>query len=177
VDESYRSLRRLLSQRDSYARIAAKSAAGRLPRFPVALFGHIGDVYRRVETAGHDFGRIRELRLTTLVHEEPHESLAKLLGSADLLDFWPTVAAVTAGFGRVWKVRTEDELRHYVEVTRPDLAAILLFERAHEGQATPQMERAAELGGLQLAFECWVERLAEGTPRSGHRWRRGCSGR
>jgi hypothetical protein len=102
------------------------------------------------------------------VHEEPHESLAKLLGSADLLDFLPTVAAVTAGFGRVWKVRTED---------RPHLAAILLFELAHEGQATPQMERAAELGGLQLDFECWAARLAEGTPRSGHRWRGGRSGR
>lgn len=81
VDESPLSLRRLLSQQDSYPIIAANMASGQLPHFPVALFGHVGDVYRRVETAAdHDFDQIEELRLAALVHEEPQESLPTLLG-------------------------------------------------------------------------------------------------
>jgi hypothetical protein len=153
-------LRRLLSQRGSYPIIAAAAASGRL-HFPVTLFDHVGDVYWRVETAGdHDCAGIEQLRFAALVHEEPQESLAKLLGSAGVLDFAPTVVAVTGGFGRIWKVRTEGDLRDYVEVNRPHLASILLFELAHEGQSTPEVERAAEVGGLQAALKCWAERLA-----------------
>jgi hypothetical protein len=40
---------------------------------------------------------------------------------------------VTREFGRVWRVRTDDDLRGYVEKNRPYLAAILLFDLAHEG--------------------------------------------
>ena len=165
MDESNLSLRRLLSRRGSYPIIAAAAASGQLPHFPVTLFEHIGDVYRRVETAAdHDVAVIEELRLAALVHEEPQESLTKLLDSAGVFDLAPTVVAVTGGFGRIWKVRTEGELRDYVEVNRPHLASILLFELAHEGQSIPEMERAAEVGGLQAALQCWAERLAGATP-------------
>jgi hypothetical protein len=165
VDESNLFLRRVLSQRGSYPIIAAAAASGQLPHFPVTLFEHVGEVYRRVETAaGPDFVGIEELRLAALVHEEPQESLPKVLRSAGVFDFAPTVIAVTGGFGRIWKVRTEGDLRDYVEVNRPQLASILLFELANEGQVIPEMERAAEVGGVQAAFKCWAERLAGAAP-------------
>jgi hypothetical protein len=165
VHESNLFLRRLLSQRGSYPIIAAAAASGQLPHFPVTLFDHVGEVYRRVETAAdHDVAGIEELRLAALVHEEPQESLPKVLRSAGVFDFAPTVMAVTGGFGRIWKVRTEGDLRDYVEVSRPHLTSILLFEFAHEGQVIPEMERAAEVGGLQDALKCWAERLAGAAP-------------
>ena len=102
--------------------------------------------------------------MAALVHEEPQESLPKVLRSAGVFDFAPTVIAVTGGFGRIWKVRTEGDLRDYVEVNRPQLASILLFELAHEGQVILEMERAAEVGGVQAAFKCWAERLAGAAP-------------
>jgi hypothetical protein len=61
------------------------------------------------------------LRLAALVHEEPPGSLTKLLDSAGLFDLAPIVVAVTGGFGRLWKVRTEGNLRDYGEVHRPHL--------------------------------------------------------
>jgi len=112
VHESNRFLRRLLSQRGSYPIIAAAAASGQLPHFPVTLFDHVGEVYRRVETAAdHDVAGIEEPRLAALVHEEPQESLPKVLRSAGVFDFAPTVMAVTGRFGRIWKVRTERDLR------------------------------------------------------------------
>jgi hypothetical protein len=165
VDESCVSLRRLLAQRGSYPVIAAAVASGRLPDFSVKLFEHVGDVYRRVETAAGDgFDEIEGLRLAALAHEEPPESLRTLFGLADISDLVPIVAAVTGGFGRVWKVRTEGELDDYVELHRAHLASILLFEVAHEGRATPEMERAAEVGGIEATFKVWAERLAALTP-------------
>jgi hypothetical protein len=133
VDESNLFLRRLLSQRGSYPIIAAAAASGQRPLFPVTLFEYVGEVYRRVETAaGPDFAGIEELRLAALVHEEPQESVPNVLASAGVFDFAPTVVSVTGGFGRIWKVRTEGDLRDYVEVSRPHLASILLFELAHK---------------------------------------------
>jgi hypothetical protein len=165
VKESNPSLRRLLAQRGSYPTIAAAAASDRLARFPVTLFEHVGDVYRRVETAaGDDFAEIEGLRLAALVHEEAQDSIPKLLGSAGVFDLAPTVAAVTSSFGRIWRVRTEGDLSDYLEVHRSHLASILLFEVAHEGQAIPEMERAAQVGGLAAAFKCWVERLAAAAP-------------
>ena len=165
MDASGVSLRQLLAQRGSYPIIATAVAAGRFPTFPVTLFEHVGDVYRRVETAaGDDFDEIEGLRLAALVHEEPPESLRTVFGLADISDLVPIVAAVTGGFGRVWKVRTEGELRHYVEPHRAHLASILLFEVAHEGRAIAEMERAAEMGGIGSTFKVWAERLAALTP-------------
>jgi hypothetical protein len=170
-------LRRLLAQPGSYPIIAAAVESGGLPQFPVALFDHVGDVYRRVETAaGGDFEHVEALRLTTLVHEEPLESLPQLLASAGVSELLPEVVAVTREFGRVWRVRTDDDLRGYVEKSRPYLAAILLFEFAHEGQSTPQMERAAQAGRLETAFARWAARLAGATPWDATR-RRAATGR
>ena len=166
MDESHRHLRQLLSQRGSYPIIAAAAASGRLPRLPVTLFEHVGDVYRRVETAaGDDFARIAHLRMAALVHEEPPESLPEILDAAGVSDLAPTVVAVIDGFGRIWKVRTAADLRPYVEAGGPQLASILLFEVAHEGRSTAAMERAAELGGLQAALTSWTARLAESPDR------------
>jgi hypothetical protein len=155
------SLERLLSQRGSYPTIASAVASGQFPQFPVTLFKHIGDVYKRLETAAdRDLDEIAALRLTVLVHEEPPGLLPQLLGSAGVSAFAPTVVAVIGAFGRIWKVRTDDDYRRYVETHGSRLAPILLFELAHEGQSTAHMERAAEVGGLHSAFTCWAERLA-----------------
>jgi hypothetical protein len=102
--------------------------------------------------AGGDFEQVEAVRLTALVHEEPLERLPQLLGSAGVSELLPEVVTVAREFGRVWEVRTDDDLRGYVEKSRPYLAAILLFELAHEGRSTPQMERAAQAGGLETAF-------------------------
>jgi hypothetical protein len=159
-------LRAWLSEGGSYSRIAHAATSGRLPELPVALSEHIGDVYRRVETAaGPDAVGIEALRFAALVHEEPPESLPALFRSVGLADVAEIVAAVTNAFGRVWKLRAEDEFREYVEAHKPYLAQILLFEVSHEGRSIPEMERAAEIGGLQAALESWVRRLDE----EGHR--------
>jgi len=161
VDGSDRCLRTLLSQPGSYPVIAAALASDQIPHFPVTLLEHVGDVYQRVETAaGRDFDQIEALRLAALVHEEPPESLPRLLRSAGVSDLVPTAVAVTGAFGHIWKVRTEDDLRSYVESHGPRLPLVLLFELAHEGRSTPEMERAAAVGRLQSAFDCWAERLA-----------------
>jgi hypothetical protein len=155
------SLRRLLARRGSYPAIARAGASGRLPGFPVALFAHVGDVYRRVEAAAaDDVPEIESLRLAALVHEEPPESLAELLDGAGLAELAPTAVAVVAAFGAVWKLRTEGEVRDFPDANRPHLRAILLFEIAHEGRATSEMERAARVAGLGEAFAGWAERLA-----------------
>jgi hypothetical protein len=158
------SLRELLSRDGSYPTIAAAVASGRLPAFDVALFDHVGDVYRRVEIAvGPDVERAAELRLTALVHEESPDALPRLLRAAGVADLSPTVLAVTRGFGRIWKIEREDDLRSFVEAARPFLGEILLFELAHEGRPIPQMERAAEIGRIRVAFARWAERLARDT--------------
>jgi hypothetical protein len=153
-------LRSLLARRGAYSMIADASAAGRLPTFPVRLFGHVGDVYARVETAaGDDFTGIQAMRLAALVHEEPPESLPALLEASGVSDFAPTVLAVVGEFGRVWKFGTDRALREWVAANEPHLAPILLFEVAHEGEAIPAMERAAEIGGVRAALARWSERL------------------
>lgn len=158
------SLRELLSRSGSYPAIAAAVAAGRLPHFPVALFDHVGDVYRRVEIVGdRDFERIAELRLAALVHEEPHATLPRLLSEAGVGALAPTVIAVADGFGRVWKLASEDDLLRWVGASRPHLGPILLFELAHEGRPTAEMERAAAVGGLEASFARWAGRLADAT--------------
>ncbi len=153
-------IRALLSRSDAYPIIAAAAAAGRLPRFPVTLFDHIGDVYRRVEIAAdRDFPSLDALRLAALVHEEPQASLPTLLASDDLADLVPTAVRVIGEFGDIWKIRTGAELQRYVDVNARYLAPILLFEVAHEGGPTSAMERAAEIAGLHDALARWARRL------------------
>jgi hypothetical protein len=173
---AHQSLRRLLAQPGAYPTIAAAVTSRELSSFPITLIDHVGDVYRRVETAaGRDFAQLEALRLTALVHEEPLESLPRLLGSAGLSELIPDVVAVTREFGRVWKIKTDAGLGAFVRDNRPCLRAILLFELAHEGQATPGIERAAQAGGLETAFARWVARLA-GVPPRDAMWRRAATG-
>ena len=45
------------------------------------------------------------MRLAVLLHEEAPERVAVLLEQAGLLSVAPFVAAVIAGFGKLWKLR------------------------------------------------------------------------
>ena len=162
-------LRRLLDRRGSYPAIRAAGASGKLHALlPVTLFHHIGTVYHRLEQCadGHHGADLAALRLTVLLHEEPLPWLPRVVAAAGFSDFAPTVLDVTAGFGDVWKATTDEAIARYAEVHRPHLAPLLLFELAHEGRPTSEMERAAELGGLSLDFARWVAGLhaAQGDP-------------
>ena len=154
-------LRPLLERRGAYSAIDAASKSDELgAAFPVKLFEHIGIVYHRLESvADASFPSIAPLRLAVLVHEQSPASLLSLLAGAGFSDFVPIVLAVIGGFGELWKTNTEDEIAEYVLAHRDHLASLLLFELAHEGRATRQMERAAELGGLDRSFKRWAARL------------------
>src|SRR5262245_25356705 len=160
-------LRLLLGRIGSYPAIEAAAASGELHELlPVRLFEHIGLVYRRLEQLAdaHHLAIIAELRLAVLLHEESLDSLPSLLAAAGFLDFAPTVLGVIGGFGKLWKATADHEIADYVAVQTTHLPALLLFELAHEGRPTPEMERAAELAGLSLTFKGWVARLPMGTP-------------
>jgi hypothetical protein len=159
-------LRRLLERCGSYPVIEAAAASGELHAlFPARLFEHIGVTYHRLErVADPDFTDLAKLRLAVLLHEESPRSLPGILAAAGFIDFAATVIGVIEGFGQLWKVVGDREIAEYVVVQRGHLAALLLFELAHEGRAIPQMERAAELGGLDLSFRRWAARLPTGTP-------------
>jgi hypothetical protein len=104
------------------------------------------------------------LRLAVLLHEESPAALPSLLATAGFSGFAPTILGVIGGFGELWKVTADHEIAQYVEAHRAHLASLLLFELVHEGQAILQMERAAELGDLDLGFKRWAARLPEVTP-------------
>jgi hypothetical protein len=155
------SLRLLLERCGSYPVIEAAAASGELHELlPVHLFEHIGTVYHRLESVAdaHCAG-IAKLRLAVLLHEESSNALPSLLVAAGFWDFAPAVIGVIGGFGELWKLTADHEIAEYVVNQRARLAALLLFELAHEGRAIPEMQRAAELGGLDLDFKRWVERL------------------
>ena len=165
------SLRRLLERCGSYPVIEAAAASGELHALlPVRLFEHIGATYQRLERlADPDFPDLAKLRLAVLLHEESPCSLPGILAEAGFGDFAGTVIGVIEGFGQLWKVLADREIAECIVAQREHLAALLLFELAHEGSAIPQMERVAELGGLDLPFRRWVERLPTGTPSQNDR--------
>jgi hypothetical protein len=154
-------LRLLLERPGSYPALERASASGALRALlPVTLFEHIGIVYHRLEgMASAHFPGIVGSRLAVLLHETPPDSLPGLLAAAGLSDCAPLVFGVIGGFGELWKVTGDGEIAAYVAAHRAHLAPLLLFELAHEGRATPAMERAAELGGLDRAFGDWARRL------------------
>jgi hypothetical protein len=126
----------------------------------VSLFEHIGIVYHRLEElADAHFPGIAGLRLTVLLHEMSPGSLPSLLAGAGLSDLAPPVVGAIRGFGELWKGVADDQIAEYVVAHRAHLASLLLFELAHEGRTIPAMERAAELGGLDLDFKRWAARL------------------
>jgi hypothetical protein len=154
-------LRHLLERCGSYPAIEAAAASGELREIlPVELFEHIGIVYHRLErVADTPLPDIAASRLTVLVHETPPESLPRVLEAAGFSDLSPIVREVIGGFGEVWRVTADCQIAEYVVTHGAHLAPLLLFELAHEGRAIPAMERAAELGGLDLAFARWAGRL------------------
>ena len=125
------------------------------------LFEHVAAVYHRLErlAAANHAASITEMRLAVLFHEEPTDRLPSLLGEAGFPDFAPAVVGVIGGFGQLWKAKTDQEMVAYVAAHKANLPALLLFELAHEGRATPQMERAAEIADLSVDFNRWVARL------------------
>ena len=155
------SLRRLLERPGSYPAIEAAAASGALhDLLPVKLFEHIGTVYDRLErVADPTFAHLAKVRLAVLLHEESPPSLPRLLATAGFGDFAPVVMGVIGGFGTLWKATTDQEIEGYVAAERTHLGSLLLFELAHEGRATSQMERAAELSGLARDFARWRARL------------------
>jgi hypothetical protein len=159
-------LRLLLVRCGSYPVIEVAAACGELHELlPVKLFEHIGIVYHRLErVADTHFPGIAELRFAVLLHEESPDSLPRLLATAGFSDFAPSVLGVVAGFGELWKVTADHEIADYVVAHRAHLASLLLFELAHEGRAISEMERVAELGGLDISFKRWATRLPRVTP-------------
>jgi len=158
------SLRSLLGRHGSYPAVLAAVSRELHHNLPARLFEHIGDVYRRLELAAdQDFSGSAQLRLAVLLHEESPASIPYLLECGGFSDFLPTVHAVVGGFGEVWKATADRELADYVGTHKAHLESLLLFELAHEGGATPRMERAAELGDLGLTFRRWAARLVDVT--------------
>jgi hypothetical protein len=154
-------LRPLLERCGSYSAIEAACKSDELAQdFSVPLFEHIGIVYHRLErVADTSLPTIAPLRLAVLLHEQSPASLPSFLAAAGFSDFASIVLAVIRGFGQLWKTNTDDEIAEYALAHRDHLDSLLLFELAHEGRATRQMERAAELGGLDLNFKRWAARL------------------
>jgi hypothetical protein len=161
-------LRRRLERWGEYPAIEAASPSGELARLlPLKLFDHIGIVYHRLErVADASSPTVAPLKLTVLLHEQSPDSLPRLLAGAGFSDFAPIVLAVIGGFGELWKTRTDREIAEYVRTHNDHLASLLLFELAHEGRATGQMECAAEVGGLHRSFKRWAARLGVSPPRS-----------
>ena len=100
------------------------------------------------------------MRLAVLLHEEPPERVPGLLEQAGLLSVAPFVTAVIAGFGKLWKLGSDEEALDYVRAHRAHLEPLLLFELVHEGEPASWMRRIAGLGGLESRFETWARRLS-----------------
>jgi hypothetical protein len=119
---------------------------------------HIRRVYERLERAV-DEELAPSLRLTVLVHEVAPDHVPALLDRIGLPDFTPIVTSIVHAFGRLWKLRSDDDLADFVRAHEPCLAPLLLFELAHEGAPTVAMRRIARLAGLERSFEGWAARL------------------
>jgi len=76
-----------------------------------------------------------------------------------LLRVAPFVTAVIAGFGKLWKLGSDEEALDYVRAHPAHLEPLLLFELVHEGEPASWMRRIAALGGLENRFETWARRL------------------
>jgi hypothetical protein len=125
------------------------------------LTPHVAEVIRRVEVAiGDEQKQFWPVKLAALLHEmslaEVEETLQQM-GFGDMAQF---VCNIIGGFGDIWKITSESQLREYVFRRQSHLEPLLLFEVAHEGAATDAMRAAARLGGCEENLEAWAGRLA-----------------
>jgi hypothetical protein len=120
---------------------------------------HVRRVYERRERAV-DEELAPPLRLTVLLHEATPAHAPALLERIGLPDFTPIVTSIVDAFGRLWKLKRDDDLVDFVRAHEPHLAPLLLFELAHEGAPTVAMRRLARLAGLERRFDGWATRLA-----------------
>jgi len=156
-------LRAVVRRSDSLAAIRAAAATGALAvLLPTPFFDHVAAVYARLEcTLAATDDDAWPLKLAVLVHEEPPRDAATLLARAGFGDVSGLVERVLAGFGAIWKARTDDDVAAYVRAEAAHLAELLRFEVAHEGGVTAAMIDAARLAGLEAALATWTRRLAD----------------
>jgi hypothetical protein len=126
---------------------------------PEETRAHVAAVSRRLEAAAPD--ELRELTLyVAAVHEERDPArlreAALRAGAGRDAD---AVVAIALGFGDVWQVTDEASLDEYVGRHAGHLRALLLFEVAHEGQATEAMTAAAERAGIVRELWRWNARI------------------
>ncbi|HXV33483.1 MAG TPA: hypothetical protein VD769_05700 [Gaiellaceae bacterium] len=120
---------------------------------------HVDAVTRRLLAAAPD--DLRELVLVVAaVHEERDPAglreAALRVGAGRDAD---AVVAIALGFGEVWKVTDDASLDDYVARHAGHLRALLLFELAHEGEATDAMTAAAERAGFVRELWRWDARV------------------
>lgn len=155
-------LREILCRKNSVEELTrAFSVGGTADELRSHFIPHVAAVLQRVEVAaGDEHARLWSVKLTALVHEIPPTELVATLQSAGMADVASRILAIVNGFGQVWKIQTQEEMQSYVNAHRADLAALLLFEVAHEGAATEAMRAVAALGGLRERIEKWSAHLA-----------------
>jgi hypothetical protein len=120
---------------------------------------HVDAIARRLAAAAPD--DLRELVLLVAgVHEErdPAGLREAALGVGAGRDA-DAVVAIVLGFGEIWTVTDDASLDDYVARHAGHLRALLLFELAHEGEATEAMTAAAERAGFVRELWRWDARL------------------
>jgi hypothetical protein len=122
---------------------------------------HIVEVIQRVEVAiGDEQKRLWPVKLAALLHEMGLAEVEETLRQMEFGEVARLVCDIIGGFGEIWKINDESQLREYVFRRQSHLEPLLLFEVAHEGAATDAMRAAARIGGYEDNLEIWVGRLA-----------------
>jgi hypothetical protein len=125
------------------------------------LTPHVVEVIRRVEVAiGAEQERFWPVKLAALLHEMSLAELEEALRRMEFDDVARLVCDIIEGFGDIWKINGESQLREYVIRRQSHLEPLLLLEVTHEGAATDAMREAARLGGYEAHLDAWVGRLA-----------------
>lgn len=125
------------------------------------LTPHVIEVIRRAEIAmGDEQKRLWPVKLAALLHEMSVAEGDETLWQMGFGDIARLVCDIIEGFGEIWKINAESQLREYAFRRQSHLESLLLFEVAHEGAATDALRTAARLGGYEAHLEAWVGRLA-----------------
>jgi hypothetical protein len=139
----------IISERDWWETIRAQ------------LTPHVVEVIHRAEIVmGDEQTRFWPAKLAALLHEMSIAEVEEALRQMEFGDVARLVCDIIEGFGHIWKIKDESQLREYVFRRQSHLGPLLLFEVAHEGAATDAMRAAARLGGYEENLEIWVGRLA-----------------